>query len=67
MPRRAAKATASGSSRHLPSRVIRRTTTPRIVRVAGLLGRQIPPEERRALPPDLSKQLDHYIYGTPKR
>jgi Arc/MetJ-type ribon-helix-helix transcriptional regulator len=27
----------------------------------------IPPEVWAALPPDLSEQHDHYIYGTPKR
>ena len=28
---------------------------------------QIPPEEQEKLPPDFSEQLDHYIYGTPKK
>jgi hypothetical protein len=27
----------------------------------------VPEEEWARLPPDLSDQLDHYIYGTPKR
>jgi hypothetical protein len=27
----------------------------------------IPPEAWKRLPDDLSDQLDHYIYGTPKR
>jgi hypothetical protein len=26
----------------------------------------VPEEERRLLPPDLSENLDHYLYGTPK-
>ncbi|HLK59314.1 MAG TPA: hypothetical protein VKU00_22330 [Chthonomonadaceae bacterium] len=27
----------------------------------------IPPQEAAKLPPDFTDQLDHYIYGTPKR
>ncbi len=27
----------------------------------------VPDEEWAKLPPDLSDQLDHYVYGTPKR
>jgi hypothetical protein len=41
--------------------------TPRIVRVAQRLGRMIPEEELRRIPKDLSSQIDHYVYGTPKR
>jgi hypothetical protein len=40
---------------------------PRIVRIAERLGRRIPFSELQSLPKDLSEQLDHYIYGTPKR
>jgi hypothetical protein len=40
---------------------------PRIVRIAERLGRRLPDSELRAIPKDLSDQLDHYIYGTPKR
>jgi hypothetical protein len=40
---------------------------PRIVRIAERLGRRLPASELRAIPKDLSDQLDHYIYGTPKR
>ena len=40
---------------------------PRIVQIAERLGRRIPASELRSLPKDLSNQLDHYIYGTPKR
>jgi hypothetical protein len=29
--------------------------------------RRIPDEELDQLPPDLAAQVDHYIYGTPKR
>jgi hypothetical protein len=29
--------------------------------------RRIPDEELDRLPPDLAAQVDHYIYGTPKR
>jgi hypothetical protein len=28
---------------------------------------RIPDEELDRLPPDLAAQVDHYIYGTPKR
>jgi hypothetical protein len=28
---------------------------------------QVPPEEWAALPPDLSENLDHYLYGVPKK
>jgi hypothetical protein len=31
------------------------------------LGAQVPDEEWDELPADLSQELDHYIYGTPKR
>jgi hypothetical protein len=40
---------------------------PRIARIAQRLGRMIPEEELRRIPKDLSSQVDHYIYGTPKR
>ena len=40
---------------------------PRIVRIAGRLGRRIPSRELQSIPKDLSDQLDHYIYGMPKR
>jgi|HubBroStandDraft_1064217.scaffolds.fasta_scaffold869608_1 hypothetical protein len=41
--------------------------TPNIVRNAQRLGRMIPNEELRLMPKDLSGQIDHYVYGTPKR
>ena len=40
---------------------------PRIARIAQRLGRMIPEEELRRIPKDLSSQIDHYVYGTPKR
>ncbi len=40
---------------------------PRIARIAQRLGRMIPEEERRRFPKDLTSQIDHYVYGTPKR
>jgi hypothetical protein len=40
---------------------------PRIVRIAERLGRRIPVSELQSLPKDFSDQLDHYIYGMPKR
>jgi hypothetical protein len=41
--------------------------TSRIVRIAQRLGRLIPEEELRRIPKDLSSQVDHYVYGLPKR
>lgn len=40
---------------------------PRIVRVAQRLGRMIPDEELRRMPKDLSANIDHHAYGTPKK
>jgi hypothetical protein len=40
---------------------------PSIVRIAERLGRRIPSSELQSIPKDLSDQLDHYIYGMPKR
>ena len=40
---------------------------PEIVRIFQRLGRMIPEEELRRIPKDLSDQVDHYVYGTPKR
>jgi hypothetical protein len=45
----------------------RKPKLPRIVRVIQRLGRMIPEEELRNIPKDLSSQIDHYVYGTPKR
>jgi hypothetical protein len=41
--------------------------TPRFVQIARNLGELIPQEELRRIPKDLSDQIDHYVYGTPKR
>jgi hypothetical protein len=35
--------------------------------VLAELAAEIPPEELAKLPTDFTDQLDHYIYGTPKR
>jgi hypothetical protein len=40
---------------------------PRIVHIAERLGGRIPASEWQLIPKDLSDQLDHYIYGIPKR
>lgn len=29
--------------------------------------RDVPPEERSKVPPDLTDNLDHYVYGLPKK
>jgi len=31
------------------------------------LANEIPEEERKKLPSDLSENLDHYLYGSPKK
>ena len=54
---KAAKARVTGQQREQP----------RIMRIAERLGRRIPSGEFLSLPKDLSNQLDHYFYGTPKR
>jgi hypothetical protein len=41
--------------------------SPPIADVAQRLGRMIPNEELRLIPEDLSEQIDHYLYGAPKR
>lgn len=40
---------------------------PAIEDVLHDLARQVPQEDWRNLPPDLTDNLDHYLYGTPKR
>jgi len=32
-----------------------------------LLSRQVSPEEWAKVPPDLSENIDHYLYGSPKK
>jgi hypothetical protein len=39
---------------------------PRYLALAERLAASIPIEERKQVPADLTSQLDHYIYGTPK-
>ena len=38
-----------------------------IAEVLAEIAVTIPPAELATLPPDFTDQLDHYIYGTPKR
>jgi len=33
---------------------------------AAEMGRTVPEEEWAAVPPDLSRNLDHYLYGAPR-
>ena len=40
---------------------------PEIANIVQRLGRMIPEEELRRIPKDLSDQVDHYVYVTPKR
>jgi hypothetical protein len=40
---------------------------PRIAQIAQRLGSMIPRSELKAIPKDLSSQIDHYVYGTPKK
>jgi hypothetical protein len=65
MARAAGKAKISTPSARKPNGASGKL--PRIARVAQRLGRMIPEEELRQFPKDLSSQVDHYVYGTPKR
>jgi hypothetical protein len=38
-----------------------------IAEVLAEIAAEIPPAQLAELPPDFTDQLDHYIYGTPKR
>ena len=60
------KAKPAGRGRSIP-RSQNKGELPQIVRIANRLGRRIPARELRALPKDLSDQIDHYVYGTQKR
>ena len=40
---------------------------PRIAKIAQRLGSMIPKSELKAIPKDLSSQINHYVYGTPKK
>jgi len=48
-------------------RVRRFQSVPRIAKIAQRLGSVIPTSELKAIPKDLSSQIDHYVYGTPKK
>ena len=37
-----------------------------IEEIIAEIAAEVPDEEWNKLPPDLSDQLDHYVYGTPK-
>ena len=50
-------------STQLPGEVAERP----IEEILKELAAGIPPEEWDRLPPDLTDNLDHYLYGTPKR
>jgi len=45
----------------------RSQSVPRIAKIAQRLGSMIPKSELQAMPGDLSSQIDHYVYGTPKK
>jgi hypothetical protein len=40
---------------------------PSLAKRLAALGATIPPEELKRLPADGAENLDHYIYGSPKR
>jgi hypothetical protein len=65
MVRTAGKAKAQKTRRAKPARKSARV--PDIVEMIQSLGRMIPEEELRRIPKDLSSQVDHYVYGLPKR
>jgi len=64
-------ATASGKKNGVATpgaRPARRSqSVPRIAKIAQRLGSVIPTSELKAIPKDLSSQIDHYVYGTPKK
>jgi hypothetical protein len=45
----------------------RSQSMPPIAKIAQRLGNMIPKSELKAMPGDLSSQIDHYVYGTPKK
>ena len=61
------KPAKAGTALRRASREAAEAKEPRILKVARRLGDRIPAHERLAVPADFSDQLDHYIYGTPKR
>ncbi len=65
MPRLTGKTKNVASSARKPAS--RSPKMPRIARIAQRLGRMIPEDELRRIPKDLSSQVDHYVYGLPKR
>jgi len=65
MARLTGKAKSAASSARKPAGASQKM--PRIARIVQRLGRMIPEEELRRFPKDLSSQIDHYVYGTPKR
>jgi hypothetical protein len=64
-----ARPTGKTKSAAQPAAKPKRTSSkmPPIARIAQRLGRMIPEEELRRIPKDLSSQVDHYVYGKPKR
>jgi hypothetical protein len=64
-------ATTSGKKNGIAirgTRPVRRCqSVPRIAKIAQRLGSMIPTSELKAIPKDLSSQIDHYVYGTPKK
>jgi hypothetical protein len=64
-------ATTSGKKNGVAApgaRPVRRSqSVPRIARIAQRLGNMIPKSELKAISKDLSSQIDHYVYGTPKK
>jgi hypothetical protein len=59
------KKNSSAASGARPTR--RSRSVPRIAKIAQRLGSMIPESELKAIPKDLSSQIDHYVYGTPKK
>jgi hypothetical protein len=60
-------ARATGKTKNATKRAARAPKQPRIVEIAQRLGRMIPEEELKRIPKDLSSQVDHYVYGWPKK
>ena len=61
--RRRSRPTKPGTAR----KTKKRTAPKSIEDILARIAKQVPPEEWDKLPSDLSENVDHYLYGSPKR
>jgi hypothetical protein len=64
---RDAAAELDEAAEHAMKRREQATAPQSILDMVDELRKQVPPEEFAKLPADGAKQLDHYLYGSPKR